>query len=403
MSAAPGVRHRRISPIPRERARVWAPCCLASTMPAASCAMPEMSAPVLPRRHSPCVEEASRPGEPAEKTPFVDPPKTRGLHWVKPQLVGEVSFAEWTSENHLRHPVFHGLRADKKPESIKREMPDLSRSGQAIMPRSVTKVVTNPVASKVDKLRRRPKSASKVGEPNQQASLQARPPQNPIAGSERCRRQDLGRWHRHQSCRSRHRPKLGPDQGRSGGVLPEPSRQQLLVHLKDRPVSMVRAPQGIAGAQMFQRHPRYAAGSRNGRARQGAMAWASILDRVELCACHRRRSADKCYRTAYLERHHASISSSTPIGWCSISTRAKALAFSAVIEATQLTVRPARSARSQEFSENQRRQRHARGGAGRQALQLGCLPRIFRSGGAPAGKRHPRSLRGQERPQEPCR
>ena len=45
-------------------------------------------------------------------------PRGRGLHWIKPKLVCEVSFAEWTSDGSLRHAVFHGLRADKKPGVI---------------------------------------------------------------------------------------------------------------------------------------------------------------------------------------------------------------------------------------------------------------------------------------------
>ncbi|PTR17216.1 DNA ligase D [Nitrosospira sp. Nsp2] len=38
----------------------------------------------------------------------------RKVHWVRPELVAEVSFAEWTREEHIRHSVFHGLRIDKK-------------------------------------------------------------------------------------------------------------------------------------------------------------------------------------------------------------------------------------------------------------------------------------------------
>ncbi|MGV3707752.1 MAG: non-homologous end-joining DNA ligase [Gemmatimonas sp.] len=41
--------------------------------------------------------------------------------WVKPKLVAEVSFTDWTPDGALRHPVFQGLREDKKPTSIKRE------------------------------------------------------------------------------------------------------------------------------------------------------------------------------------------------------------------------------------------------------------------------------------------
>jgi len=43
------------------------------------------------------------------------------VNWVQPKLVAEVSFTEWTSEGLLRHPVFQGLRDDKKPSAVKRE------------------------------------------------------------------------------------------------------------------------------------------------------------------------------------------------------------------------------------------------------------------------------------------
>jgi len=39
----------------------------------------------------------------------------RGVHWVKPALVAQIRFAEWTHEGQMRAPVFLGLRSDKKP------------------------------------------------------------------------------------------------------------------------------------------------------------------------------------------------------------------------------------------------------------------------------------------------
>src|SRR5262245_11890020 len=41
--------------------------------------------------------------------------------WVKPKLVAEVKFTEWTSAGEMRHPVFLGLREDKRPEDVTRE------------------------------------------------------------------------------------------------------------------------------------------------------------------------------------------------------------------------------------------------------------------------------------------
>jgi bifunctional non-homologous end joining protein LigD len=44
--------------------------------------------------------------------------ETRGVHWVKPALVAEVEFTEWTRDGRLRHPSFLGLREDKRPAEV---------------------------------------------------------------------------------------------------------------------------------------------------------------------------------------------------------------------------------------------------------------------------------------------
>ena len=50
-------------------------------------------------------------------------PRQRGTHWVKPQLVAEVGFSEWTDAGELRHPRFQGLRDDKDAGAVVREQP----------------------------------------------------------------------------------------------------------------------------------------------------------------------------------------------------------------------------------------------------------------------------------------
>ena len=54
-----------------------------------------------------------------------DPPPPRRIernaHWVKPRLVAEVEFAEWTGDGSVRHPSLQGFRADKKPRDVHRE------------------------------------------------------------------------------------------------------------------------------------------------------------------------------------------------------------------------------------------------------------------------------------------
>lgn len=59
-----------------------------------------------------------------DKPPFVNPPTGadgRRAHWVRPELVGEVSFTEWTRDGTLRHPSFEGLREDKPAREVVRE------------------------------------------------------------------------------------------------------------------------------------------------------------------------------------------------------------------------------------------------------------------------------------------
>jgi bifunctional non-homologous end joining protein LigD len=53
----------------------------------------------------------------------VPPPRAiaRRAHWVRPELVCEVTFTEWTSDGMIRHPSFQGLRTDKRPAEVRRE------------------------------------------------------------------------------------------------------------------------------------------------------------------------------------------------------------------------------------------------------------------------------------------
>jgi bifunctional non-homologous end joining protein LigD len=46
-----------------------------------------------------------------------------GVHWVRPELVAQVGFSEWTTAGQLRHPRYLGLRRDKNPAAVTRERP----------------------------------------------------------------------------------------------------------------------------------------------------------------------------------------------------------------------------------------------------------------------------------------
>ena len=57
-----------------------------------------------------------------KESPFSQKIKTNELsHWVRPELVAQVRFTEWTDDKKLRHPVYLGLRDDKKAEAVVRE------------------------------------------------------------------------------------------------------------------------------------------------------------------------------------------------------------------------------------------------------------------------------------------
>ncbi|MFH8983360.1 non-homologous end-joining DNA ligase [Streptomyces varsoviensis] len=59
-----------------------------------------------------------------ERQPFAGGAvRERGAHWVRPELVAEVAFTEWTGDGKLRHPRFLGLRTDKPAEQVVRERP----------------------------------------------------------------------------------------------------------------------------------------------------------------------------------------------------------------------------------------------------------------------------------------
>jgi bifunctional non-homologous end joining protein LigD len=79
----------------------------------------------------------------SKASPFVNPPRgaeARGVHWVRPELIGAVSFAEWTSDNMLRHPSFQGLREDKPPVAITRERVSGTNDSHASKPNETVEI-----------------------------------------------------------------------------------------------------------------------------------------------------------------------------------------------------------------------------------------------------------------------
>ncbi len=89
-------------------------------------------------------------------SPFEETPKTNETaHWVKPEIVVEVKFSEWTADGRLRQPVYLGTRDDKKATDVGREGASMQK--KSAKPREARSSVTetSPDASSVSKSKAR--------------------------------------------------------------------------------------------------------------------------------------------------------------------------------------------------------------------------------------------------------
>ncbi|UVK80950.1 DNA ligase D [Pseudomonas sichuanensis] len=130
------------------------------------------------------------------KPPLPNPPtgtETRGVHWLKPQLLAEVAYAQMTREGIVRHSVFHGLRDDKPATAI-----GLERVAQAT--------------------------------PKALGSLRLTHPDRVVDATTGATKRQVAQYYAQVA-------------------------DWLLPQLKDRPVALVRAPDGLAGELFFQKNP----------------------------------------------------------------------------------------------------------------------------------------------------
>ncbi|HVF40984.1 MAG TPA: DNA ligase D [Gemmatimonadaceae bacterium] len=102
-----------------------------------------------------------------KSSPFEEIPKTNErAHWVKPQIVVEVKFSEWTSDGKLRQPIYLGTRDDKKASEVGRESNSMQKkTGKT----GVTKSRTSTTAASKSTARRRIYAKRTVDEVVEQA------------------------------------------------------------------------------------------------------------------------------------------------------------------------------------------------------------------------------------------
>jgi bifunctional non-homologous end joining protein LigD len=155
----------------------------------------------------------------AESSPFparAVPGRTN--HWVKPELVAEVSFSEWTATNSIRHPVFQGLRKDKPARSVIREQAKHVQEGGDM---------TSAEAGKPAKPARG--KGARLAPSGMPTALKVTHGERVMDAESGVTKLDLVRYY-----------------ALVGGLMME--------HLEGRPVSLVRAPAGVGGELFFQKH-----------------------------------------------------------------------------------------------------------------------------------------------------
>ena len=170
----------------------------------------------------------------AKKAAVANPPSgfdAKGVHWLKPVLLAEIAFAEMTKDGSVRHAVFHGLRDDKPAKDITEERPAVVKKSAASAPAAEKSATRKPSSKKPAGK----KSAAEQASPApSQAGLAAGKvrithPDRVIDASSGTTKMQLAEYYARVA----------------EFILPE---------LKDRPVALVRAPDGIAGELFFQKN-----------------------------------------------------------------------------------------------------------------------------------------------------
>lgn len=156
-----------------------------------------------------------------KKCPFTTQPKINSpVTWVKPKMVCEISFAEWTKDGIMRQPIFIDLRTDKKPQEVLREKSiSLDKTMKSIEPNQPKKVATQKKTTKPSK--------SILKSENHEPDLT---------------HLDKVYW---------------PDEGYTKGDLIDYYREvtsYILPYLIDRPESLNRHPNGIKEDSFFQKN-----------------------------------------------------------------------------------------------------------------------------------------------------
>jgi bifunctional non-homologous end joining protein LigD len=165
-----------------------------------------------------------KPLEVKEKPDLSNPPTgadARGVHWLRPELLCEVAYAQMTREGIVRHSVFHGMRDDKPAEDITQEEAKPAKTVEREAPAKKPKASATP--AKTTSANSRSKQQAEVSQ------IKISHPDRVIDSVSGGTKLDIARYY--------------------GQVA-----QWMKPEMADRPVALVRAPDGIEGELFFQKH-----------------------------------------------------------------------------------------------------------------------------------------------------
>lgn len=104
----------------------------------------ELAAKLAPLRQSDCPFADLPSARRSRFGALMNAAALRRLHWVRPVLLCQVKFAEWTDDGRLRYPVYLGLRADKRATDVVREAPAAPRPRRVARSTRPTKTPARP-------------------------------------------------------------------------------------------------------------------------------------------------------------------------------------------------------------------------------------------------------------------
>ena len=203
------------------------------------------------------------------RSPFVNTPRTNErAHWVKPTVVVEVKFAEWTSDDRLRQPIFLGVRDDKNARDVHLERESIQRFADGISEpaaphRSATrrKGMMRRPARGAKATAKRPTKSARRARPERRGTRQAEKTGGAEKQLERLEREKRDGEIAFGRSKTLHVSSLDKiffdDSGIAKGdvmryyahVAP-----MLLPLLEDRPLILKRYPNGIRGPSFFQQN-----------------------------------------------------------------------------------------------------------------------------------------------------